>query len=646
MIKKIIPLAALLLSGSAIAQIGIGTEYPASSAQLDIVSSNKGVLLPRIELKASDDRSSIKGNLVESLLVYHTGNTNLVAGFYYWKEDRWSQLVSTDTYIDRKNNTFTIGVNPTKNGEESLIITDTENHRVYLSVAAIANNSTFIENLGDNIEFKQIINDNSIVSTLNLSDSSVNSDEVIAGFTFNNGKSLNSIQFAETLTAMAKGTDLNGLIEYYFIDETGNRDNVIIQVTQDIITDFEKIINDTTVNNLLKQFISTATGDVSVVRNATGDVVISTSTHTFNLSEEIRNKETNTTLTSVVSGVYVYKNEETIKNNGTGITINVVSDVQNNFQEIINKKEVQEILNQYITGQVEDNVTYKNGKFYVTVKNSNGYETIEITFEELVLDTGKTLTTDGVIGISTNGGTVSNSLEKSVLKPMTLSLAKDMVTTAHIKNRTLLPEDLASTDPRKVLVTDSQGEAYWMDRNEITTDIRVTNGLNKENNQIQLGGVLTKATDITVSEVNYLAIKNLTKGSGTIEDQVVVMDSNGVLKQVNTAMPRYFYMPSTSIPTHDELTGIPLSGVVQVNLYEIYKEQYGFTNATNQVSSNPSSTLPIYLANRLDYFITYYDKEVFTNVSISSSGVLQYTIDPTSYATSKTYMNIVLKVKE
>jgi len=85
MIKKIIPLVALLVSGAAIAQIGIGTEYPTSSAQLDIVSSNKGVLLPRIELKTKDDQSSIKGNLVESLLVYHTGNSNLVAGFYYWK---------------------------------------------------------------------------------------------------------------------------------------------------------------------------------------------------------------------------------------------------------------------------------------------------------------------------------------------------------------------------------------------------------------------------------------------------------------------------------------------------------------------------------------------------------------------------------
>jgi len=646
MIKKIIPLVALLVSGAAIAQIGIGTEYPTSSAQLDIVSSNKGVLLPRIELKTKDDQSSIKGNLVESLLVYHTGNSNLVAGFYYWKDNVWSQLVSTDTFIDRKNNTFTIGANPTKNGEESLIITDTENHKVYLAVAAIANNSTFIENLGDNNEFKQIVNTNSVVSTLTITDSTVNSDEVIAGFTFNNGKNLNSIQFAETLTAMAKGRDLQGLTEYYFIDETGNRDDVIIQVTQDIITDFEKIINDATVNNLLKQFISTATGDVSVVRNASGDVVITTSTHTFNLSDEIRNIETNTTLTSAGAGVYVYKNEAAIKNNGTGITINIVSDVQNNFQEIINKKEVQEILNQYITGQVEDNVTYKNGKFYVTVKNGNVYETTEITFEELVQDTGKTLTTDGVIGISTGGGAISNRLEKSVLKSMTLALNDDMVTTAHIKNRTLLPEDLASTDPKKVLVTDHQGDPFWMDRNEITTDIAVNNGLNKDNNQIQLGGVLTKATDITVSEINYLAIKNLTKGTGTISDQVMVVDADGVLKKVNAVMPRYFYMPSTSIPTHDELTGIPLTGVIQVNLYDIYKEQYGFTNAANQVSSNPASTLPVYLANQLDYFVTYYDNEVFTNVAISSSGVLQYKINPASYATSKTYMNIVLKVKE
>ncbi|EHQ40853.1 hypothetical protein [Myroides odoratus] len=176
MIKRVIPLVALMLSGSAIAQVGIGTKVAAKSAQLDIVSTNKGVLIPRVELVALDQTDPITGIPDESLLVYHTGNLSLEAGFYYWKSNAWTPLLSGETLIDRMNNTFTIGINPA-NGEDSLIVTDTENHSVYLAVKEIANNSTFITNLvensefitqlGDNIEFiNQITNNNEFIENI------------------------------------------------------------------------------------------------------------------------------------------------------------------------------------------------------------------------------------------------------------------------------------------------------------------------------------------------------------------------------------------------------------------------------------------------------------------------------------------------
>ena len=237
--------------------------------------------------------------------------------------------------------------------------------------------------MGDSSEFQTIIKNNSAETVLTLTDETVNANEVKAGFTFNNGKNPTSIQFSETLTAMEKGTDSAGKIEYYFIDETTERDDVIMTITQDVITDFEKIINDSTVNNLLKQFISTATGDVSVIRDAAGDIIIKTATDTFNISDEIRAKETNTTLTSSGAGVYVYKNEEAIKTNGAGITINIVSDVQNNFQEIIDNTSVQTILNEYLTQNISNvKVINKNGDT-VFVVNEGGVET-EVNISEII----------------------------------------------------------------------------------------------------------------------------------------------------------------------------------------------------------------------------------------------------------------------
>ncbi|WP_353161896.1 hypothetical protein [Myroides odoratus] len=175
--RKVIPLLTLILCGSAMAQVGIGTKRAASSAQLEIVAERKGVLIPRVKLEALTSFRPIEGEQVESLLVYHIGENNLEAGFYYWRNNTWIPLLSGDTITDRMNNTFTIGANPTKNNEESLIITDSENHSVYLAIAEIANNETFIANLvdnqsfitklGDNIEFiNQITNNNEFVEQI------------------------------------------------------------------------------------------------------------------------------------------------------------------------------------------------------------------------------------------------------------------------------------------------------------------------------------------------------------------------------------------------------------------------------------------------------------------------------------------------
>ncbi len=175
--RKVIPLFALMFSGAAMAQVGIGTERAASSAQLEILADHKGVLIPRVKLVDLTNFEPIKGEKIESLLIYHTGENNIKPGFYYWRNNTWTPLLSGDTVTDRMNNTFTIGTNPNRNNEESLIITDTENHSVYLAISEIANNDVFVtelvENqefitkLGDNIDFiNQITNNNEFIENI------------------------------------------------------------------------------------------------------------------------------------------------------------------------------------------------------------------------------------------------------------------------------------------------------------------------------------------------------------------------------------------------------------------------------------------------------------------------------------------------
>ncbi|GEM50470.1 hypothetical protein EB1_02600 [Empedobacter brevis NBRC 14943 = ATCC 43319] len=70
------------------AQVGIGTDNPNPSSSLDISSQNTGVLIPRINLTATDLSTPIN-NPENSLLIFNTaqngsGKNAVFPGYYYW----------------------------------------------------------------------------------------------------------------------------------------------------------------------------------------------------------------------------------------------------------------------------------------------------------------------------------------------------------------------------------------------------------------------------------------------------------------------------------------------------------------------------------------------------------------------------------
>jgi len=76
-------------------QVGVGTLSPASSAQLDITSANKGLLIPRISLTGTTNQNPVTGSLINSLLVYNTATVNDVSpGFYYWEVNKWVRIMA------------------------------------------------------------------------------------------------------------------------------------------------------------------------------------------------------------------------------------------------------------------------------------------------------------------------------------------------------------------------------------------------------------------------------------------------------------------------------------------------------------------------------------------------------------------------
>jgi hypothetical protein len=99
--KYLLSLFSLLLCFSlqSISQnVGIGTNNPDASAQLDVYSNSKGFLPPRVLLVATNNNAPVP-NPATGLLVYNiavTGATpyNVTPGYYYWDAAKWIPVVN------------------------------------------------------------------------------------------------------------------------------------------------------------------------------------------------------------------------------------------------------------------------------------------------------------------------------------------------------------------------------------------------------------------------------------------------------------------------------------------------------------------------------------------------------------------------
>src|SRR5690554_5878578 len=122
---------------------------------------------------------------------------------------------------------------------------------------------------------------------------------------------------------------------------------------------------------------------------------------------------------------------------------------------------------------------------------------------------------------------------------------------------------------------------------------------------------------------------------------------------VNLNVPKFFYMPSVIFNTTQTGTGI------QRNLHNDYKNQFtgqqfdvahgangsSMTYTGGLVGSTGApSTIHVFESDDLYYYVTYYDQNVFANLSIDENGILTY--DIISSAAPSSYMNIVFVIKE
>ena len=116
---------------------------------------------------------------------------------------------------------------------------------------------------------------------------------------------------------------------------------------------------------------------------------------------------------------------------------------------------------------------------------------------------------------------------------------------------------------------------------------------------------------------------------------MVVANEHGVLGAIRGVV-NWFFMPSITINT------ATMNTPQTIDLYAKFREQF----QTPQVRSDnaPQSIMPTLPTNtELYYYVTDYDRNVLTNVSINANGVMTYTVS--RQPSEASYVNIVFVLK-
>ncbi|WP_353145555.1 hypothetical protein [Chryseobacterium sp.] len=101
--RKLLNICSLILPFLALSQVGIGTVTPEPGSVLDIVSSNKGLLIPRLQLTNINDITTVPvvsedvGTVVYNLEDAGQPPLNVLKDTYYlWNGSEWEDISSLD----------------------------------------------------------------------------------------------------------------------------------------------------------------------------------------------------------------------------------------------------------------------------------------------------------------------------------------------------------------------------------------------------------------------------------------------------------------------------------------------------------------------------------------------------------------------
>ncbi|MDR0196295.1 MAG: hypothetical protein LBI73_14335 [Myroides sp.] len=695
-------LSLLLLLGTQTvhAQQGFGTDKPARSAAVDIQSSKRGLLIPRVDLVETTNGVTPINTPAQSLMVYNEKKQNDVApGYYYWDTDRWVRFA-------QQGDITAINLKGDVTGPTNATVVGAIQGVEVSNVNPTANQVlTFVPGTGTE--------KGKWVPTSITPDVITEGKDVTAGS--------NKVSLSEG----AKGASL----KEYTVD--------IVEANIKL----ENLGGELPVNKLVKgqdgQVLVTK-GGISTWVSQTEIVPTTTNTLTKKTTGEGANQTVDqNTIVSTVNGkpaeVRVIDNvTNTVTGSSIVTTVNGVASTSVDLKDAIQAGQkittVADGINTKVTSSVNpagSNTTeYKVNVSNEAIQAAQKLTTVSQGAGVKVTPTTKegSSTTDYNVAINTDGGNAGDVL--TVVPP------KEGTTTPSVEWKSINQENIYTHDGTLINGSETKtqrkvsfGDFYSLffdrggDGHDFTFDKSRHTGLNmygnissigliaKDNNSNGLQSKLQFKQTNGLSEINANSDKGLrisafgnnnieigklyrlegttndvfashlvVKGDGAVQavkinefkgasiDKIVVADAEGVLKTVERkkVAPQFFYMPAVIFNTKTQGTKL------KRDLYQDYVNQFtggkvGPGNANYNISHGaPGSSvleytggivgseeapadIAVFEKGELHYYVTYYDTKVFKNLSISKEGVLTYDIIGT--ATPASYMNIVFVIK-
>ncbi|OUL62806.1 tail fiber domain-containing protein [Flavobacterium sp. AJR] len=284
--------------------VGIGTINPDGSALLDLSSTDKGLLVPRIFLKSTKDVVTIS-NPAQSLFVYNASNiADIKPGFYYWDVDKWVPLSSGATLGD-------IVTTLTNDGKGVYVFVNEENVKSQIDVVGdIVNNAGDIFLNTDVVkEITHLVKSNETLTSL-VYDATANKLKYNDEKGTENEISLRElVSGVESVTTITKGTAGN----YIYKNEAG--EEVSIDVVGDIVNNAGDIFLNTDVVKEITHLVKSNETLTSLVYDATANKLKYNdekgTENEISLRELVSGVESVTTITQVVLGhkIGTYINE-------------------------------------------------------------------------------------------------------------------------------------------------------------------------------------------------------------------------------------------------------------------------------------------------------------------------------------------------